>query len=1623
MHRRQMNAGAEARSLPLACALALYSLAFAAQPVFAQGTTSVYSEEHRRVRGSSNVDALGPNLFGDRVSLYSGRVEFVQQDLELPGNNALFMGIARRLTTGRDMVNNAGMFGDWDLELPRLHGIFASGSRNYGWAVGDYLPDIYKRCTQFAAPPVGFAIGGSGYVWEPEEYWFGNNLYVPGQGSQPILTRSAANNLQPTGGGYPLVTKGGWQIQCLPSIANNQGFGNAQGEAFTALAPDGTRWRFDQLVERRTTTLTKAQTAGGSGAFKGTAKQVPAAEAVEPAPSTDGVYAPILPQPSVTMGYRLERAEVWLLPTQATDRFGNTVTYTYDSTNPWKLMSIQSSDGRNITFTHDGTSARIRTVNDGTRTWTYEYSGSTLTRVLRPDGSTWQFSGTFLFKNNGPAYVANPGCDSGAVGQFTVSSVTHGRTDVPRFCYAVGGSTRASIPNFFADRSLISKVLSGPGLSTASWVYAYSAATPSWAPCGSGCVPTKTVTVTDPAGVVTRSTFGTRYANNEGKLLLEEVLASNGTVLRSTSHRYRSPSAGPYPDPVGYNPHQLIDNHESTRHHPTDQRLITQQGSSFTWQADAFDVRARPTQITRSSSLGFSRTETTAYYDNTSRWVLGQIASVTVAPGLVAEQHDYDPTTALRTRSYAFGLLKRQFSYHPDGNLYTKADAVNPPTVMTNYWRGVPRNVAYPGGSGESATVNNLGLVTSHTNAAGSTTWYGYDAIGRLASISHPAEPTGGYHATVITHEQVPYPDRGLAAGHWRQTTATDNARSVRYFDAMWRQRLSYQYDAGNEAATSRAVETRFDADGRKIFESYPQRSLGQVDTYRPGQSWTHDALDRVLTQQQDSELGTLTTSTEYLGGFVKRVTNPRGHATTFSYQAFDQPSEDSIATISAPEGVSLAIPRDVFGKALSVTRSGSWAGGGVSATRSYVYDAHQRLCKTVEPESGATIQAYDAAGNIAWRASGQGATSTGSCDHAAVGPATKMSFGYDALNRLTSTSFGDGQPGITRSYTPDGLLQQTVSSSFTWTYGYNNRRLLTQEALSVPNQTPGAGWNFSYSTDAYGNVHTLTDPWGSIVYAPNALGEATQVSGYVSGVSYHPNGMVAGYTLANGITRRVSQNARGLPDEWQDTGVIFDAYRYDANGNTTAILDWQWAETRSMGYDALDRLTTANGVWGTGQYGYDGLDNLRSSQVGGRSLSHHVDGSNRLSSLSGSQSVSFGYDLNGNITQRGSQGYSFDIANRMRAAHGKATYDYDGHGRRGWVVWANGSTQLNAYTGTGNAGRLLFSNHSSKGGTRYVYLRDKLIAEHNNQTGVSYSHTDALGSPVARTNSAGQIVGNRTRYEPYGETAAGDVPQGIGFTGHVNDADTGLVYMQQRYYDPIAGRFFSVDPVVTDWDSGGQFNRYVYAYNNPYGFVDPDGRLACSSGNERCHQQREEAERRGIPLFDGGGSGAATPPSGAANAPGGPYFEPTWGEVGVGVGIGAGTAAAAAAPQVIVIVGARLAAGGVANPVSGTLARVVPGNLKPTSLGKPGDLDVFVTNARELRGLSANQIAGKLAIPQSSSLRVIEFPSASVQGIASPIARTNPGFVGGGKTAGGASEFVIPNGPIPVGAAQRVVH
>ena len=112
-----------------------------------------------------------------------------------------------------------------------------------------------------------------------------------------------------------------------------------------------------------------------------------------------------------------------------------------------------------------------------------------------------------------------------------------------------------------------------------------------------------------------------------------------------------------------------------------------------------------------------------------------------------------------------------------------------------------------------------------------------------------------------------------------------------------------------------------------------------------------------------------------------------------------------------------------------------------------------------------------------------------------------------------------------------------------------------------------------------------------------------------------------------------------------------------------------------------------------------------------------------------------------------------------------------------------------------------------------------------------------------------------------------------------------------------------------------------------------------------------------------------------------------------------------------------------VANPIPETFARVVGGSEAPTALGLPHRSDVFVTDAKVLEGLNSSQISDLLTIDPRSSYTIIEFPSKGISGISTPINRVDQGFIGGGRTAGGAPEFAIPNGPIPNNAITKIVR
>jgi len=102
---------------------------------------------------------------------------------------------------------------------------------------------------------------------------------------------------------------------------------------------------------------------------------------------------------------------------------------------------------------------------------------------------------------------------------------------------------------------------------------------------------------------------------------------------------------------------------------------------------------------------------------------------------------------------------------------------------------------------------------------------------------------------------------------------------------------------------------------------------------------------------------------------------------------------------------------------------------------------------------------------------------------------------------------------------------------------------------------------------------------------------------------------------------------------------------------------------------------------------------------------------------------------------------------------------------------------------------------------------------------------TDALNSVVNLTNNSGAVQA-RYQYDAWGNkrNEVGSSWNRFGFTGHEHDEETGLIYAKARFYDPDTGRFLGEDAWEGDVMLPPSLHKYLYAYQNPTVYWDPDG-------------------------------------------------------------------------------------------------------------------------------------------------------------------------------------------------------
>ena len=242
--------------------------------------------------------------------------------------------------------------------------------------------------------------------------------------------------------------------------------------------------------------------------------------------------------------------------------------------------------------------------------------------------------------------------------------------------------------------------------------------------------------------------------------------------------------------------------------------------------------------------------------------------------------------------------------------------------------------------------------------------------------------------------------------------------------------------------------------------------------------------------------------------------------------------------------------------------------------------------------------------------------------------------------------------------------------------------------------------------------------------------------------------------------------------------------------------------DDRAYAYDGLNRLVSATGIWGSANYQYDALNNLEVKSIGRRFVNVEYDANNRISLMHDTDEDvynSYSHDARGNVTGDGRHAFTYDRANQPTALSGSgnsATFEYDGNYRR-VKQEINGETVYSFYS---LSGEMVYRDNITTGqNTDYIKLgAGGMTILRCRRSSCEYLFNDHLGTPVASAAGNGTIR-YREVFTPFGEVWGASHANTIdqdGFTGHIRDTDTGLTYMQARYYDPVIGRFLSNDPV-----------------------------------------------------------------------------------------------------------------------------------------------------------------------------------------------------------------------------------
>lgn len=938
------------------------------------------------------------------------------------------------------------------------------------------------------------------------------------------------------------------------------------------------------------------------------------------------------------------------------------------------LKSIQASDGRSVNFTYrDETGMRpvLESIVANGATIRFSYVDANwsvgarphyLESVSYPDGTGWSYS----YNDASTLTGAQPG-------RFSLASMTSPTGLRTRYTYEYRqmGPNPAEKLNVINRRTLSG--IQGAAPAEQVWEYQYS----------KGRVPNNDQTlVKGPTQCIGYEHVGTDTLANGasgvnrglwkvGALVRKFTAARAGTgcgpALRTETYAWSSQDISSQHEVRRYN--LLVE--DRTRAALLASKVIAQDGASYTTQY-SYDAYGQPLTVTEKGQM--QRTTTYTYIRPGGLWMLGKVASQAVSgiPGSITYGYTNTGRLAQQTR---YGVTTR-FGYTPAGDLASETDANGRVTRHIGHLRGVPLQTTLPNGGVIRRTVNPTGTLASVTEPLGRVTRYSYDTMNRLVAVQMPK---GGAGNIAISYS--------FGAGGVTETLKRANYVRVRHYNGLG-QMISQKESGGSAPIVTTAT---YRADGRKASQSLP----GYHQASASIQSFQYDGLGR-RTQVRHPD-GTFHT-TSYGPGNTETQRDERANVTTLTHLAFGEPSERLLAKMAQPGGITTAIGRDSLGRITSLEQGG--------LARRYTYDARGFLASESNPETQTTVYGYDAVGNRTSRK---------------VGAAAADTFSYDSMDRLIKVTH-PGNQIFTFSYDLAGrLLSQTSYQGNTWNYTYDAHDLLASETLVLKN--PSRTLGFRYAHNVLDHLQTITYPSGlKVDYAPDAYGRATRAGAFASAISYHPSGQLSALTYGNG--RKLSQtlDSRRLRVTERHVGgpdlPLRLRYAYDAGSNLTQITDLQnSAYTQTLGYDALNRLASARGIWGTASFAYNTRGDLARQTLGGGTINYNYDAQGRLAGLSGSLSARFGYDVRGNVLRaRGEYGY--DHAGHMTwlclsprvdcTSTPDERYTYDAAGRRVTTSISQGALRVSVY---GRNGQLLRDDDTSGGVREYIHVAGELVA------------------------------------------------------------------------------------------------------------------------------------------------------------------------------------------------------------------------------------------------------------------------------------------------------------------------